>query len=96
MNVNYYYLFKDQKNIDKNNNPTDFQKEETIMNSDAFNSLPNHNGLECIENIMKQVKLQENHDIELCKTDYEVSEYPIEYYENQQHAIERHMKKKYF
>ena len=94
-------MFKDQKNIDKNNNNrTDSQKEEIRMNFDALNSLPNyifesnHNDLESVENIMKQVKLQENHDIELCKTDYEVSEYPIEYYENQQHAIERHMKKK--
>jgi hypothetical protein len=70
------------------------------MDSYFLNSLSkfesNHNELESVKNIIKEIKSKENHDIELSKTDFEAPEYPIENYENQQHAIERHIKKKYF
>ncbi len=61
-----------------------------------LNSLPkyifetDHTQLKSVDSILKKIQLTEPFDD--CG---EVSEYPIEYYENQQHAIERQMSVRY-
>lgn len=70
-----------------------------MMNSHLLNSLPkyifqtDHARLTSVANILKEVKEQQSRDGALNTINDlgEVSEYPIEFYENQQHAIERHM-----
>lgn len=72
---------------------------QAMMNSNLLNSLPKyifqseHSRLKSVTSILKEVKEQQSRDAALQSiTDQcEVSEYPIEFYENQQHAIERHM-----
>jgi hypothetical protein len=72
---------------------------QAMMNSNLLNSLPKyifqseHSRLKSVTSILKEVKEQQSRDAALQSTtsECEVSEYPIEFYENQQHAIERHM-----
>lgn len=74
---------------------------QALMNSTLLHSLPkyifqsDHDRLERVKDIMKDLKGNRNQSSEslseLINNDCEVSEYPIEYYENQQHAIHRHM-----
>ena len=75
---------------------------QAMMNSNLYQSLPKyifqseHAPLERVKDILNEVKEQQNRESQDIHTvgsgDYgEVSEYPIEMYEHQQHAIERHM-----
>jgi hypothetical protein len=74
---------------------------QAMMNSNLYQSLPKyifqseHAPLERVKDILNEVKEQQNRESDIINTttngDYEVSEYPIEMYEHQQHAIERHM-----
>ena len=79
-------------------------KSQAMMNSNLLHSLPkyifqsNHSGLKSAERLVKKVKEQQTSKDDAtvgAESEFEVSEYPIEFYENQQHAIERHMKKKF-
>lgn len=71
-----------------------------MLSSNLYNSLPKyifqseHAPLDKVKEILDEVKEQQNRDSEVHMVNgvgYEVAEYPIEMYENQQHAIERHM-----
>lgn len=70
---------------------------QAMMNSNLLNSLPkyifqsDHARLASVKNILKESKEQQNREENLTNNFGEVSEYPIEFYEHQQHAIERHM-----
>ena len=73
-----------------------------MMNSHLLNSLPkyifqtDHSSLKCVKSILKEVQEQQNREDNGVNFGLsEVSEYPIELYEHQQHAIERHMSIKY-
>ena len=76
---------------------------QAMMNSNLYQSLPKyifqseHAPLGKVNEILNEVKEQQNRDseIHIVNGDYEVAEYPIEMYEHQQHAIERHMSIKY-
>jgi hypothetical protein len=79
-------------------------KSQAMMNSNLLHSLPKyifqseHSGLKSAESLVKKVKEQQTSKDDPtvgAESECEVSEYPIEFYENQQHAIERHMKKKF-
>lgn len=65
-----------------------------MMNSNLLNSLPKyifqseHERLTSVNNIIKDLKEQQDREhMVAC----EVSEYPIEYIENQAHVINRHI-----
>lgn len=73
---------------------------QAMLSSNLYNSLPKyifqseHAPLDKVKEILDEVKEQQNRDSEVHMVNgvgYEVAEYPIEMYENQQHAIERHM-----
>ena len=72
---------------------------EATMNSHLLNSLPkyifqtDHAALKSVANIINEVKEQQSRDaaMNIIDSECEVSEYPIEFIENQQHAIQRHM-----
>ena len=74
---------------------------QTTMNSHILNSLPkyifqtDHAALKSVTNILNELKEQLSRDEDFDQistpTIYEVSEYPIAFIENQQHAIQRHM-----
>ena len=77
---------------------------QAMMNSTLLHSLPKyifqseHSRLKSVTSILKEVKEQQSRDAALqqaANTEFEVSEYPIEYYEHQQHAIERQLNSKY-
>lgn len=78
---------------------------QAMMNSHLLQALPkyifqsDHESLKSVNNILKEVKEQQNRDDRIGNIGNigggEVSEYPIEHYEHQQHAIERHMSIKY-
>lgn len=70
-----------------------------MMNSNLFNSLPkyifqsDHERLSRVTNIIKDLKEQQAREssADLNFDAGEVSEYPIEFIENQAHVINRHM-----
>jgi hypothetical protein len=74
---------------------------ETTMNSHLLNALPkyifqtDHAALKSVSTIIKEVKEKQSREeadsLNRVNSEYEVGEYPIEFLENQQHAIERHM-----
>ncbi|CAF0741436.1 unnamed protein product [Brachionus calyciflorus] len=70
---------------------------EAMMNSQLLNSLPkyifqsNHARLTSVTPFINEIKEQQNLELNDKAIDGEVSEYPIELIESQQHAIERHM-----
>jgi hypothetical protein len=70
---------------------------QTMLNSNLLNQLPHyifqsdHASLKSVKNFLNEVKMQNNPDAALNNSNYELSDYPIEYIENQLHAIERHM-----
>jgi hypothetical protein len=76
---------------------------EAMMNSHLLNSLPKYifqtdhgSKLKSVKSILKEVEEQQNREENGVSFGLsEVSEYPIELYEHQQHAIERHMSIKY-
>lgn len=70
---------------------------QAMMNSNLLNSLPkyifqsDHERLTSVNEIIKDLKEQQERQQNLTDTACEVSEYPIEYIENQAHVIKRHM-----
>lgn len=71
---------------------------QAMMNSNLLNQLPKyifqseHERLKSVKHILDEVKEQQSRDNDpLASSGGEVSEYPIEYYEHQQHALQRHM-----
>lgn len=74
---------------------------QAMMNSNLLNSLPkyifqtDHSRLTSVNNIIKDIKeqQQQSHEtvVDLANGGCEVSEYPIEFIENQAHAINRHI-----
>ena len=69
---------------------------EAMMKSNLYQSLPKyifqteHAPLKMVNNILHNVQEQQTKE-SMISDPCEVSEYPIEIYEHQQHAIERHM-----
>ena len=69
-----------------------------MMNSNHLNQLPKyifqseHDRLKSVKHILQEVQEKQNRENDpLENGGGEVSEYPIEYYEHQQHALQRHM-----
>ena len=64
------------------------------MSKYVFQSNNYQEELEKLDDMNNEVKFIENIEEACTSKDCEVSEYPIEFYENQQHAVERHIKNK--
>ena len=92
---------------DGNNNPVEagnppaHSMRETLsqamLNSNLYQSLPKyifqseHEPLQLIKDLYEESKQQQNKGIEMDNGDCELSEYPIEFIEQQQHALQRQM-----
>ncbi len=72
---------------------------EAMMNSNLLQSLPKyifqseHEPLKSVKSILKKAKEDQAKDEtpDIVNSAYEPPEYPIEIYEHQQHALQRHM-----
>jgi hypothetical protein len=87
-----------QKNNNKTMKPT---LSQSTMNSHLFNSLPKyifqstHAALKSVNSILEEAKEQQRREAAINASEVESMEYPIEYIENQQHALQRHLSIKY-
>jgi hypothetical protein len=66
------------------------------MNTNSLNSLPQYifqNKHDCLENVNQIIENQNDNSLE--NKSSEVSEYPIEFYQNQQHVVNKYLSSKY-
>lgn len=71
---------------------------QITMNSHLFNNLPKYifqSEHAALKSVAKFKDQQKNDPLNHLNLGYEVSEYPIEMIESQQHALERHMSIRY-
>jgi len=89
------------ENIDLNNSVNSLKEtfSQAMLNSELYQSLPkyifqsDHKPLELVRKVYDETRVQQQREIDMDSslTDCEISEYPIEYIEQQEHALKRQM-----